>query len=146
MTEISEKTPLLGLNEVHDLMDWFHRHSIDYPWGDNPTPYRVWISEIMLQQTVVTAAIDHFIRWMDLFPDIQSLTEAREQTVLKAWEGLGYYSRARNILKGALFLTEYHHGTLPSSYEELIKVPGIGDYTARAILSLAFSRRTAAFL
>ncbi|RDG30530.1 A/G-specific adenine glycosylase [Oceanispirochaeta sp. M1] len=98
------------------------------------------LSEIMLQQTVVTAAINHFKRWMELFPDVESLAGAEEQSVLKAWEGLGYYSRARNLRKGALYLVENHGGALPEDYKMLLKVPGIGDYTARAVLSLAFSR------
>jgi len=87
---------LLTPVEVQDLIRWFTQNGVKYPWGGKPTPYRVWISEIMLQQTVVTAAVDHFNRWMDLFPDISVLACADEQSVLKAWEGLGYYSRARN--------------------------------------------------
>ena len=140
MTEKSLAVSLVSPQEVENLIEWFHCFAIDYPWGDNPTPYRVWISEIMLQQTVVTAAIEHFIRWMELFPDIMTLAGSDEQTVLKAWEGLGYYSRARNIRKGALYIGEHHKGQLPETYDKLIKIPGIGDYTARAILSLAYSQ------
>lgn len=126
--------------ELRELLSWFLENGIAYPWGNNPTPYRVWISEIMLQQTVVTAAVGHFTRWMEQFPGIPELAAATEQQVLKAWEGLGYYSRARNILKGAVYLTDEHGGELPDSYGELVKVPGIGDYTARAVLSLAFGK------
>lgn len=122
------------------LLHWFAENGRDLPWRRTYLPYHIWISEIMLQQTVVTAAVDHFNRWMDLFPDVSALARADEQSVLKAWEGLGYYSRARNIRKGALYLMEHHGGSLPASYDELIKIPGIGDYTARAVLSLAFSR------
>ena len=131
---------ILTGKELRGLLNWFRENGIDYPWGDNPTPYRVWISEIMLQQTVVTAAVGHFTRWMDQFPHISALASASEQQVLKAWEGLGYYSRARNILKGAVYLKEHCGGSLPDSYEELVRVPGIGDYTARAVLSLAFGK------
>lgn len=127
-------------SEVSGLLDWFSEWGISYPWGDNPTPYRVWISEIMLQQTVVTAAIDHFKRWMELFPSVDALAAADEQTVLKAWEGLGYYSRARNLRKGAIYLKEYHGSLLPDDYKSLLKIPGVGDYTARAVLSLAFGK------
>lgn len=136
----SYNTFLFKKSEVFDLLEWFARGGIDYPWGECPTPYRVWVSEIMLQQTVVTAAINHFKQWMELFPSVEALAEAEEQTVLKAWEGLGYYSRARNLRKGALYLIENHDGILPEDYKKLLKVPGIGDYTARAVLSLAFSK------
>ena len=130
----------LNSRAVQRLLHWFRVSGVAYPWGENPTPYRVWVSEIMLQQTVVTAAIGHFKNWMYLFPDVKSLATAEEQTVLKAWEGLGYYSRARNLRKGAIFLMETHAGELPGTYSELLKVPGIGDYTARAILSLAMGQ------
>jgi len=122
------------------LLEWFRLEGIDYPWGDNPTPYRVWISEIMLQQTVVTAAVEHYKRWMERFPDAAALAAADEQAVLKAWEGLGYYSRAVNLHKGAMYLMDEYDGKLPDTYDGLLKVPGIGDYTARAVLSLAFGR------
>ncbi|MBI9102490.1 MAG: A/G-specific adenine glycosylase [Spirochaetales bacterium] len=136
----SEDTPILHEDRISDLLRWFQEKGIAYPWGENPTPYRVWISEIMLQQTVVTAAVDHFQNWMKLFPCVETLAAAEEQVVLRAWEGLGYYSRARNLLKGARYLMVHHEGTLPDTYDALIKVPGIGDYTARALLSLAWGK------
>ena len=139
MADFSTESLLSG-KEVSSLLDWFAEKGISYPWGDNPTPYRVWISEIMLQQTVVTAAIEHFKRWMDLFPSVDALAAADEQSVLKAWEGLGYYSRARNLRKGAVYLKENHSSRLPDDYKALLKIPGIGDYTARAVLSLAFGK------
>ena len=125
---------------VTPLLSWLETSGRAYPWGEEPSPYRVWISEVMLQQTVVSAAVDHFKRWIILFPHTEALAEAEEQAVLKAWEGLGYYSRARNLHKGARYLVDQRDGLLPDSYEELIKVPGIGDYTARAILSLAYGK------
>ncbi len=130
----------LDSGSVFRLISWFEKNAVSYPWGDDPSPYRVWISEVMLQQTVVTAAVEHFKRWIVRFPDTEALAEAGEQEVLKAWEGLGYYSRARNLHKGAVYLMQNRKGSLPESYEELVKVPGIGDYTARAILSLAFQK------
>ena len=129
---------LLNKKHIQSLLEWFSQNGVAYPWGDDPTPYKVWVSEVMLQQTVVTAAIEHFKRWMVLFPDIKILAEAEEDTVLKAWEGLGYYSRARNLRKGAIYLMKEKRGCLPASYKELTAVPGIGDYTARALLSLAW--------
>ncbi len=140
MAELLPSGDLITEKELQDLLLWFRKNGIAYPWEDNPTPYRVWISEIMLQQTVVSAAVGHFTRWMEQFSHIGALAEASEQQVLKAWEGLGYYSRARNILKGAVYLTEEYGGRLPDTYGELIRVPGIGDYTARAVLSLAFGK------
>ncbi|OQY33948.1 MAG: hypothetical protein B6241_06435 [Spirochaetaceae bacterium 4572_59] len=139
MSEVFKKL-LLDPEHISSLLSWFDTHSIAYPWGDNPTAYRVWISEVMLQQTVVTAAVEHFKKWMIQFPDIDTLAAAEEQAVLKAWEGLGYYSRARNIHKAAAYLVHSHNSSLPESYDELIRVPGIGDYTARAVLSLAFAQ------
>ncbi len=139
LCEPSVSGPLFSREETRDLLDWFARWGIAYPWGESPTPYRVWVSEIMLQQTVVSAAVGHFKRWMELFPTVEALAAAEEQQVLKAWEGLGYYSRARNLRKGALYLCREHEALLPDDYQALLKVPGIGDYTARAILSQAFA-------
>ncbi len=129
---------LLSKGQIESLLEWFDTNGVAYPWGDDPSPYKVWVSEVMLQQTVVTAAVEHFRRWIILFPDIRALAEAEEEAVLKAWEGLGYYSRARNLRKGAIYLIHEKEGALPESYRELTAVPGIGDYTARALLSLAF--------
>ncbi len=126
--------------EVQALLNWFELKGIAYPWGDDPVPYSVWVSEIMLQQTVVSAAVNHFKRWMVLFPDTGALAAASEEEVLRAWEGLGYYSRARNLLKGAQYLMSRHGGLLPDNYHDLIQVPGIGDYTARAVLSMAYGQ------
>ncbi len=126
------------IKDPEKLLQWFANHGIAYPWGNAPSPYAVWVSEVMLQQTVVKAVVNHYKRWMSLFPNIASLAAAGEQEVLKAWEGLGYYSRGRNLLKGARYLVENHGGALPQDYRKLVKVPGIGDYTARAILSIAY--------
>ncbi|MBR0041195.1 MAG: A/G-specific adenine glycosylase [Oscillospiraceae bacterium] len=108
------------------------------PWRDAPTPYRVWISEIMLQQTRIEAVIPYYERFLAALPDIPSLAEVNENALLKLWEGLGYYSRARNLKKAAALVVERYGGELPASAEALKKLPGIGDYTAGAIASIAF--------
>ena len=110
----------------------------DLPWRGHPDPYAVWVSEIMLQQTRVEAVIPYFESWMARFPTVQSLAEASEQDVLNHWEGLGYYSRARNLHKAAKIVAGEFDGDLPRSVDALRKLPGIGRYTAGAIASMAF--------
>src|SRR3990167_2034802 len=125
------------------LRDWFLKQKRPLPWRENPTPYSVWISEIMLQQTRASVVTEYFIRWMDAFPSIEKLARASLSEVLKIWEGLGYYSRARNIKQAAdgLYLEKKD---LPNSLEELLQIKGIGRYTAGAILSFAFHKKAAA--
>ena len=120
------------------LLKWYSKNARVLPWRGHPAPYAVWISEIMLQQTRVDAVIPFFERWMQAFPTVQALAKANEQDVLNHWEGLGYYSRARNLHKAAQVIVEQHGGRLPRSAEELRKLPGIGRYTAGAIASMAF--------
>ncbi len=108
------------------------------PWRDHPDPYAVWVSEIMLQQTRVETVIAYFEKWMKLFPDIPSLAKADEQAVLNAWEGLGYYSRARNIHKAAKIVAKKFNGELPRNLDDLRSLPGIGRYSVGAIASMAF--------
>lgn len=109
-----------------------------------PSPYAVWISEIMLQQTQVAVVIPYFLRWMQQFRTIELLAEAPLDAVIKAWEGLGYYSRARNLHKAAQYLVTHHRGQLPETLEELLKLPGLGPYTASAIRAFAFHQKAAA--
>lgn len=123
---------------------WFSLEKRDFPWRKNPTPYQVWVSEVMLQQTRAAVVVPYFLRWMERFPEISSLAEASLEDVLKAWEGLGYYSRARNLHAGAREVVEKFKGRLPASYEELRSIRGIGAYTAGAILSFAFLQRAPA--
>ncbi|MDA3850969.1 MAG: hypothetical protein PF447_06820 [Spirochaetaceae bacterium] len=111
---------------------------MEYPWGENPTGYSVWISEIMLQQTQVKAVIPYFLAWMREYPSIESLAQASEEEVMRSWEGLGYYSRARNIHKTSKHLFSLGQKELPKKYDELLALPGIGPYTAAAICSIAF--------
>ena len=123
------------------LLGWFDREQRDMPWRDNRDPYPIWVSEIMLQQTQVITVIPYFERWMKSFPTLKKLAGAREETVLKHWEGLGYYSRARNLHKAAKIVVGEHRGQVPNTYDTLIQLPGIGRYTAGAILSIAFDQQ-----
>lgn len=126
------------------LLDWFSKLQRPLPWRADYEPYQVWISEIMLQQTQVKTVLPYYERWIQAFPDVQSLAEAPLDQVLKLWEGLGYYSRARNLHKAAQLICEQHGGRVPSRYDELRALPGIGPYTAGAILSIAFNQAEAA--
>ena len=122
------------------LLDWIAAGRRDLPWRHARTPYAVWISEVMLQQTQVASVTPYFERWMGLFPDVQALTDARLDAVLKAWEGLGYYARARNLHAAAQRIVALHGGELPADQVLLLQLPGIGRYTVGAILSLAFGQ------
>ncbi|MES2200341.1 MAG: A/G-specific adenine glycosylase [Chlamydiota bacterium] len=126
-----------------NLKDWFLQEKRDFPWRESPTPYAVWISEIMLQQTRASVVVEYFIKWMKLFPSIEAVAKAPIEELIKAWEGLGYYSRVRNIQKAAIALQESGKG-IPSSLQELLLMPGIGPYTAGAIASFAFHQKAAA--
>ncbi|MDF2542788.1 MAG: A/G-specific adenine glycosylase [Herbinix sp.] len=120
------------------LLDWFSYNARILAWRENPRPYYVWVSEIMLQQTRVEAVKGFFDRFITELPDIKALAEADEEKLLKLWEGLGYYNRVRNLQKAARVVMEEHGGELPADYEKLLTLPGIGSYTAGAIASIAF--------
>lgn len=120
------------------LLSWYGEHARLLPWREKPEPYRVWISEIMLQQTRVEAVKPYFERFMERLPNVESLAEVSEDELLKLWEGLGYYSRAKNLKRTAKILIEQYEGELPASKAELLKLPGIGSYTAGAIASMAY--------
>ena len=120
------------------LLAWYDANKRDLPWRRTQDPYKIWISEIMLQQTRVDTVIPYYERFLDWFPTIEDLANAQEEKLLKAWEGLGYYSRVRNMQKAAQQMMENHGGVFPSSYEEISKLKGIGPYTAGAIASIAF--------
>lgn len=130
--------------DIEALKTWFLTQCRDLPWRSNPSPYEVWVSEVMLQQTQVSVVIPYFVRWMQIFPTIQDLAKADLDTVIKEWEGLGYYSRARNLHQGARYVVENYAGILPDSEEQLRKIKGLGPYTIGAILSFAFHQRKAA--
>lgn len=135
---LDEKTRLLAVNRP--LLAWYESHARVLPWREDPQPYRVWISEIMLQQTRVEAVKPYFERFMQALPDVEALASVEDDRLMKLWEGLGYYNRARNLKKAAVLVMEQYGGRMPSQYEELIKLPGIGSYTAGAISSIAFGQ------
>lgn len=121
-----------------DLIDWFKTEQRSLPWRENQDPYRVWVSEIMLQQTRVDTVIPYFNRFIELFPSIEALAVADDEKVLKAWEGLGYYSRVRNLHSAVKEVQEQYNGQVPNTPKEISKLKGVGPYTAGAILSIAY--------
>jgi A/G-specific adenine glycosylase len=123
------------------LLSWFAENARDLPWRRTKDPYAIWVSEIMLQQTRVPAVVPYYERFLKRFPTVERLARARLDTLLKLWEGLGYYSRARNLHRAAKVIVGQFDGRLPSSRQELLALPGIGRYTAGAIASIAFDRR-----
>lgn len=123
---------------INRLLDWYRQHERPLPWRDEPTPYRVWISETMLQQTRIEAARGYFTRFVQELPDIPALAAAADDRLMKLWEGLGYYSRARNLKKAAQIVMQRFGGDLPADYDALSSLPGIGPYTAGAVASIAF--------
>ena len=126
------------------VLDWFAEHGRhDLPWQENPTPYRVWVSEIMLQQTQVGTVIPYFERFMQFFPTLEALADATLDDVLKHWSGLGYYARARNLHRTAQVVRDDHGGEFPVSFDEVVALPGIGRSTAGAILALSRNERHA---
>ena len=133
------------LDEIEEpLLAWYDKGHRILPWREEPTPYHVWVSEIMLQQTRVEAVKPYYDRFMTALPDIQALAGAKEEKLLKLWEGLGYYNRVRNLNKAAQLVMEEYGGQMPDTYEELLKLPGIGHYTAGAIASIAYGKKTSA--
>ena len=123
------------------LLRWFHSEKRALPWREEPTPYRVWVSEIMLQQTRVEAVKPYFERFVAALPDIRALARADEDTLMKLWEGLGYYSRARHLQSAARLICSDHGGKIPARFDDLLTLPGIGRYTAGAVASIAFGER-----
>jgi A/G-specific adenine glycosylase len=125
------------------LLAWFSQFQRDLPWRRTRDPYRIWLSEIMLQQTRVAAVIPYYERFLERFPDVRALAEAPQEDVLRLWSGLGYYSRARNLQKAAQEIVAKHGGKYPHALEEGLALPGIGQYTAAAILSIAYGAKHA---
>ena len=126
------------------LLPWYESNKRDLPWRADRDPYHIWLSEIMLQQTRVEAVKGYYARFLDALPTIEALACCDDELLHKLWEGLGYYSRVRNLKKAAQIILETHGGIFPSKYEEVLALPGIGDYTAGAIYSIAFNRKTPA--
>lgn len=133
---------MIDHNFAKQVLAWYDLHGRKHlPWQQQITPYKVWVSEIMLQQTQVATVINYYTRFMDALPTIKALAEAPQDEVLHLWTGLGYYSRARNLQKTAQIIQQEHHGKFPNTLEALCKLPGIGRSTAGAILSLAMNQR-----
>ena len=122
------------------LLEWYQREKRDLPWRNTDDPYHILVSEFMLQQTQVKTVIPYYQRWLKSFPTTETLAGAREPRVLKHWEGLGYYSRARNLHRSAKLMVNEFNGNVPDSWDEILKLPGVGRYTAGAVLSIAFNR------
>lgn len=121
------------------LLDWYEKNRRELPWRETSDPYFIWISEIILQQTRVQQGWDYFLRFTRAFPDVQTLASASEHDVLKLWQGLGYYSRARNLHAAAKQIVSQFNGVFPSEYEDILSLKGVGEYTAAAIASIAFN-------
>ena len=137
------------LTEHHEdfrdaLLNWFRRYRRDMPWRNTDDPYHIWVSEVMLQQTQVKKVVDYYERFIERFPDVQHLAAAPLQDVLKVWEGLGYYARARNFHKAAQVIVNELGGEVPRDYATFRKLPGVGDYSAAAVQSIAFNAPYAA--
>jgi len=120
------------------MLAWYAAHKRDLPWRRTQDPYRIWLSEIMLQQTRVAAVVPYYERFLDAFPDVRALARAKPERVLAVWAGLGYYSRARNLQRAAKEIVARHAGDFPRQYEAVLELPGIGTYTASAVLSIAY--------
>lgn len=131
-------------NIVQPLLTWYKKNARILPWRENTEPYRIWISEIMLQQTRVDTVIAYYKKFLQAFPTIQDLATCEDEQLMKLWEGLGYYSRAKNLKKAAQVICEDYQGQFPTEFDIVLKLPGIGTYTAGAICSIAFGKKTAA--
>ncbi len=127
----------------HKILVWYGKNKRDLPWRGSVDPYEIWLSEIILQQTRVAQGTPYFLSFIQSFPKVSDLANAKEETVLKLWQGLGYYSRARNLHTAAKMVVEQYGGQFPASYKELIKLKGVGDYTASAISSICSNERHA---
>ncbi len=123
-----------------NLLLWYQKHHRKLPWRETNDPYKIWVSEVMLQQTTVRTVLPYYRKWLQLFPDIPSLSRAPAQKVLKAWEGLGYYQRAKNLHRSSKIIMEKYQGKFPDSFHTLKKLPGLGPYTTAAVLSFAFNQ------
>lgn len=137
MSDLLEKLPI-------PLLEWYHENKRTLPWRSEPTPYHVLVSEIMLQQTRVAAVLGYYARFMEALPTVTDLAAVDEDRLMKLWQGLGYYNRARNLQKAARQIQEDFHGEFPDTYEKLVTLSGVGDYTAGAVASIAFGQQTPA--
>ena len=136
MTKDEQAARLSGMDEL--LLSWYTQNRRQLPWRENRDPYRIWVSEIMLQQTRAETVKPYFLRFMEILPTVQALAEAEEAVLLKLWEGLGYYSRVRNLQKAARIVMTEYGGCVPTDFDALLSLPGVGRYTAGAIASMAY--------
>ena len=127
------------MSRIKQLLDWYHMQSYQFPWRENYTAYKVWISEIMLQQSQVNVVIPYYNQWMQKFPTIKHLSASTLDQLLLLWQGLGYYNRVKNIFETTQIISHKHNGEIPNDYQSLIALKGIGDYTASAILAIGFN-------
>lgn len=125
------------------ILEWYNQNKRSLPWRETTDPYKIWLSEIILQQTRVAQGTPYYLKFVEIFPTVQHMASAQEEEILKLWQGLGYYSRARNLHTSAKMVVNEYHGVFPDSYEELLKLKGIGDYTASAISSICFNEAQA---
>jgi len=139
-TDFYDLKPLFLHQFREQLLTWFQINQRSLPWRQTRDPYRIWISEVMLQQTQVTTVMPYFENFINQFPDIRVLAAADLQTVLKAWEKLGYYARARNLHRATKIIVEDYQGIIPDNYQQLRQLPGVGEYIAAALLSIAFNQ------
>jgi len=136
---------IMNLEILKDnLIDWYQKNKRELPWRQTKNPYYIWVSEIMLQQTRVEAVKDYYKRFLEELPTLEDLAYIEEDTLMNLWQGLGYYNRARNLKKAALFIVEELEGDFPDSYSQLIQLPGVGEYTAAAIASICFNEKVPA--
>lgn len=131
------------MNFTSRLLQWYNKNQRELPWRDTKDPYKIWLSEIILQQTRIAQGIQYYYRFVEKFPNVESLAAATEDEVLSLWQGLGYYSRARNLHETAKTIVSNHNGRFPETYNELLALKGIGPYTAAAIASIAFGKNFA---
>lgn len=132
------------MNFSSRLLQWYHDNKRDLPWRNSSNPYNIWLSEIILQQTRIAQGIEYYYRFMEKYPDIHTLAAATEDEILLLWQGLGYYSRARNMHAAAKKIVNFNDGVFPKNYHQLLKLPGVGPYTAAAVSSIAFNIPAAA--
>ncbi|TAE12733.1 MAG: A/G-specific adenine glycosylase [Bacteroidetes bacterium] len=134
---------LFFMDFAQTLLAWYPDHKRDLPWRDTPNPYHIWLSEVILQQTRVKQGLPYYVAFVELFPTVQDLANASEELVMRTWQGLGYYSRARNMHATAKIIAQAWQGNFPTTKADLIKLKGIGEYTASAIASFAFGEQVA---
>ena len=136
-----EEAPFADFSQI--LCRWYAAHKRDLPWRGEPNPYYVWLSEIILQQTRVSQGLPYYLNFVEQFPTVVDLANAPEEQVLKVWQGLGYYSRARNLQQAAQYIMRELGGVFPTTYEGLLALKGVGDYTASAVASICYNEAKA---